>query len=547
MTKTFSLSGHLIDLHDRTVRPATVHVRDGVIERIEPAEDVPGRYLLPGFVDAHVHVESSMLTPSEFARAATPHGTVATVSDPHEIANVLGVEGVEYMIADGEQVPFHFAFGAPSCVPATPFETSGATLGPDAVAALLDRDDVPYLSEMMNYPGAIHRDDDVMAKIAAAQDRGKPVDGHAPGLRGEGVEAYANAGIQTDHECVEIEEAREKLAAGMTIMIREGSAAKNFDELIPLMAEAPDRLMFCSDDKHPDALVEGHIDDLARRAIDRGYDPFDVLHAACVHPVEHYDLDVGLLREGDPADFIVVDDPDALTVQRTYVEGKLVAEDGETTIEHVSSDVVNQFAAEPVAPAAFRVPAAGDRMRAITAVDNQLVTGEEIVDTPVDDGRAVADPDRDLLKLAVVNRYVEASDPAVGFIRGFGLDEGALASSVAHDSHNVVAVGTSDAALARAVNAVIRQEGGISAVAEGTHVLPLPIAGLVSDEPYDVVARRYTRLSRFVQDELGSPMDAPFMTLSFMALLVIPQLKLSDQGLFDGEAFSFADVFVEAA
>jgi len=548
MPDSFSVTGRLVDLHDRTVRPATVHVRDGVVERIEPAEEAPGRYLLPGFVDAHVHVESAMLTPSEFARAATPHGTVATVSDPHEIANVLGVEGVEYMIADGEQVPFHFAFGAPSCVPATPFETSGATVGPDAVAALLDRDDVPYLSEMMNVPGAIHRDDDVMAKIAAAQKRDKPVDGHAPGLRGEGVEAYANAGIETDHECVEIEEAREKLAAGMTIMIREGSAAKNFDALLPLMDEAPDRLMFCSDDKHPDALVEGHIDDLARRAIDRGYDRYDVLRAACVHPVRHYDLDVGLLREGDPADFIVVDDPDALTVQRTYVEGTLVAEGGETTIERVPSAVVNQFAAEPVAPAAFRVPADGERMRVMTAVDNQLVTGEEIVEAPVDDdGRAVADPDRDLLKLAVINRYAETSDPAVAFIRGFGLDEGALASSVAHDSHNVVAVGTSDDALARAVNAVIRQEGGISAVGEGTHVLPLPIAGLVSDEPYDVVARRYTRLSRFVQDELGSPMDAPFMTLSFMALLVIPQLKLSDQGLFDGEAFSFVDVFVDAA
>jgi adenine deaminase len=545
MSDSFSAAGHLIDLHDRTIRPATVHVRDGVIERIAPADDVPDRYLLPGFVDAHVHVESAMLTPSEFARAATPHGTVATVSDPHEIANVLGVAGVEYMIADGEQVPFHFAFGAPSCVPATSFETNGATLDPDAVAALLDRDDVPYLSEMMNVPGAIHRDDDVMAKIAAAKERGKPVDGHAPGLRGEGVEKYAEAGIETDHECVEIEEAREKLEAGMKIAIREGSAAKNFDELIPLMDEAPARLMFCSDDKHPDSLVEGHIDALARRALDRGYDRFDVLRAACVHPVEHYGLDVGLLREGDPADFIVVDDPDALTVQRTYVEGQLVAENGATKIERVPSDVVNRFAAEPVEPDAFRVAAEGDRMRAITAVDNQLVTGEDIVDTPVEDGRAVADPDRDLLKLAVVNRYTETSDPAVAFIRGFGLETGALASSVAHDSHNVVAVGTSDDALARAVNAVIRQDGGISAVAEGTHVLPLPIAGLVSDEPYEQVARRYTRLSRFVQDELGSPMDAPFMTLSFMALLVIPKLKLSDQGLFDGEAFTFVDRFVD--
>jgi adenine deaminase len=545
MPTSFSAAGHLIDVHSRTERPVTVHVDEGVIDRIVPTEDVPDRYLMPGFIDAHVHVESSMLTPSEFARAAVPHGTVGTVSDPHEIANVLGVDGVEYMIEDGQQVPFHFAFGAPSCVPATPFETSGAALGPDAVAALLDRDDVPYLSEMMNYPGAINRDDDVMAKIEAAVTRGKPVDGHAPGLRGEGVEQYAGAGIETDHECFEIEEAQEKLEAGMKIAIREGSAAKNFDALIPLMDEAPERLMFCSDDKHPDSLVDGHIDALVRRALDRGYDRYDVLHAACVHPVEHYDLDVGLLREGDPADFIVVDDPDAPHVQRTYVEGELVAEGGEPLIPRTSSDVVNRFEAGPVVPAAFEVEAEAEQVRVITAVDNQLMTGEEIVETPVDDeGRAVADSERDVLKLAVVNRYEDA-DPAVAFIQGFGLGAGALASSVAHDSHNVLAVGTSDAALARAVNAVIEERGGISAVdGDDTRVLPLPIAGLISDRPYDEVARRYTTLSRFVQDGLGSPMDAPFMTLSFMALLVIPQLKLSDQGLFDGDSFSFVDRFV---
>jgi len=546
MPDSFSLSGRLVDLHDRTIRPATVHVRDGRIDRIEPSTDGPDRYLLPGFVDAHVHVESAMVPPSEFARAAVVHGTVATVSDPHEIANVLGVEGVEYMIEDGDRVPFHFAFGAPSCVPATPFETSGATLGPDAVAALLDRDDVPYLSEMMNVPGAIDRDADVMAKIEAAQARGKPVDGHAPGLRGEGIGPYAAAGIGTDHECMAIEEAREKLDAGMKIAIREGSAAKNFDELIPLMDEAPDRLMFCTDDAHPDALVRGHIDDLVRRALDRGHDRFDVLRAACVHPVEHYDLDVGLLREGDSADFVVVDDLDALNVQRTYVEGTCVAEDGETHIERVPSDVVNQFEAGPVAPDAFQVPAQRGQLRVITAVDNQLVTGEAVVDPRIEAGRVVADPDRDVLTLAVVNRYEDA-DPAVAFIRGFGLDTGALASSVAHDSHNVVAVGTSDAALADAVNAVIEERGGISAVdGTRTEVLPLPIAGLMSDRPVDEVARRYTRLSNFVQTELGSPMDAPFMTLSFMALLVIPQLKLSDRGLFDGESFSFVDRFVEA-
>ncbi len=545
MPESFSVAGRLVDLHDREIQSAIVHVQGGVIDRIEPTPDVPDRYLLPGFVDAHVHVESSMLPPSEFARAAVVHGTVGTVSDPHEIANVLGVEGVEYMIEDGAQVPFHFAFGAPSCVPATPFETSGAALGPDAVSELLDRDDLPYLSEMMNYPGVLDGDPDVLAKIRAAQVRDKPIDGHAPGVRGDEVAQYAAAGIETDHESFAIEEAREKLEAGMKIAIREGSAAKNFDELIPLMDEVPERLMFCSDDRHPDALMEGHIDGLVRRALSRGYDRFDVLRAACVHPVEHYGLDVGLLREGDPADFIVVDDLDELNVQRTYVGGQLVAEDGGTKIERAESDIVNRFGAEPVAPKALHLAAEGERMRVITAVDNQLVTGEEVVETPIEDGRVVADPGRDVLKLAVVNRYTETSDPAVAFVRGFQLDGGALASSVAHDSHNVVAVGTSDDALARAVNAVVQQEGGISAVAEGTHVLPLPIAGLMSDESHDVVARRYTRLNNYVQEELGSSMDAPFMTLSFLALLVIPQLKLSDQGLFDGDTFEFVDLFVD--
>lgn len=545
MPSSFSVSGRLVDLHNRTVRPATVSVEDGHIARLAPADDVSDQVLLPGFVDAHVHVESSMLPPSEFARAAVRHGTVATVSDPHEIANVLGVEGVEYMIADGRQVPFHFAFGAPSCVPATPFETAGAALGPEAVAALLDRDDVPYLSEMMDYPGAIRRAPDVMAKIEAAADRGKPVDGHAPGVRGAEAQAYAAAGIDTDHESFSIAEARDKVEAGMKIAIREGSAAKNFDELIPLLDEAPERLMFCSDDRHPDALAEGHIDALVRRALARGYDRFDVLRAACLHPVTHYDLDVGLLQEGDPADFIVVDNLDALTVQRTYVEGQLVATNGATQIHRVPSDTPNRFAASPVAPEAFRVPAEGERLRVITAADNQLVTGEEVVAAPTEDGSVVPAPDRDVLKLAVVNRYEEAP-PAVAFIRGFGLEQGALASSVAHDSHNVVAVGASDEALARAVNAVVDAQGGISA-ASPTQVqtLPLPIAGLMSDRPYETVARRYQELNNMAQADLGSTMEAPFMTLSFMALLVIPKLKLSDRGLFDGDAFAFVDRFVE--
>ena len=489
-----------------------------------------------------------MLTPSEFARAAVVHGTVATVSDPHEIANVLGISGVDYMIDNGQTVPFTFAFGAPSCVPATPFETAGAELDADAVDQLLARDDVLYLSEVMNYPGVIDRDPELMAKIQSAKDRGKPVDGHAPGLRGEGVKAYASAGIETDHECVEIEEAREKLAAGMKILIREGSAAKNFDALIPLMDEAPDKLMFCSDDKHPDALMEGHIDQLVRRAVAAGYDQFDVLRAACIHPVKHYGLNVGLLREGDPADFIVADDLETFDVLETYVRGKKVASSGASHIPRKESPIVNQFEASPVAPDDFAIPAPSDSttepptIRVIEAVDNQLVTSEAAVEATVKDGHLIPDVERDVLKITVVNRYQDTA-PATAFIRGFGLTEGALASSVAHDSHNILAVGATDKALTAAVNAVIETNGGIAAVGRGTtRLLPLPIAGLISDRPYAEVARRYTALSRFVQDDLGSLMDAPFMTLSFMALLVIPQLKLSDKGLFDGDTFEFVDL-----
>ena len=545
MPQAFVETGRIIDPLHRAAFTGTVHVQDGRIARIErhPVdEDAPT--IMPGFVDAHVHIESSMLTPSEFARAAVRHGTVATVSDPHEIANVLGVDGVRYMIEDGQRVPFKFNFGAPSCVPATPFETAGATLGPDDVAALLDRPEVRYLSEAMNYPGVLSGDADMRAKIDAAKQRGLPVDGHAPGLRGDDARRYADAGISTEHECVTIEEARDKLAAGMHILIREGSAAKNFDALIPLVDEAPDRLMFCTDDAHPDALLRGHIDALVRRALARGYGRMDVLRAACVHPVRHYNLDVGLLQEGDPADFIVADSVDELTVLRTYVDGTLVAEDGVPRIDRLESPVVNAFAAQPKQSGDFARLARSDRIRIIEAEEGQLVTGEAVVPTRVEDEQALSDPSRDVLKLAVVNRYKDA-EPAIGFIRGFGLERGALASSVAHDSHNIIAVGTSDDALCRAVNRIIAHRGGIGAVDEEEALtLPLPIAGLISDQPYDEVARRYIRLNAFAQQRLGSAMDAPFMTLSFMALLVIPQLKLSDKGLFDGEAFQFVDLFV---
>ncbi len=538
-----TVSGNIVDVLQQKIFPGTVTIRNGHITSIEREEASYDTFLLPGFVDSHVHIESSLLVPSEFARLAVPHGTVATVSDPHEIGNVLGIDGVYYMIENAQEVPLKFNFGAPSCVPATPFETAGASIDAEAVAELLDDPQIRYLSEMMNVPGVISRDPGVHEKIAAARERGKPIDGHAPGLRGRNLRTYADAGISTDHESFEYEEAREKLEAGMLIAIREGSAAKNFDELIDLIRDYPGRCMFCSDDKHPDSLIEGHIDSLVRRAIERDLDLMGVLRAACVTPVRHYDLNVGLLQVGDPADLIEIDGFDNVQVLRTFIDGELVAENGRSHINRVEANEPNKFSASPIEPSDIAVEAAGERMRVIEAIDGQLVTREQVAEPASDAGKATSDTDRDILKLVVVNRY-ENAPPAVAFITGFGLTEGALASSVAHDSHNIVAVGTSDREICRAVNAVVEHGGGLS-LARGTHteVLPLPVAGLMSAASGRDVAEKYTRLDRLARESLGSTLGSPFMTLSFMALLVIPQLKLSDKGLFDGEAFEFVRLF----
>ncbi len=537
--------GFVVDLFARRIFPAELSVHQGRIQAIVPmeAQQVERVYLLPGFVDAHVHVESSLLPPPEFARLATVHGTVATVSDPHEIANVLGIEGVRYMMRTGQQVPFKFCFGAPSCVPATRFESAGAELSADDIRTLFT-EGITYLSEMMNFPGVLSGDPDVLAKLAVAHAMGRPIDGHAPGLRGEQVRQYAAAGITTDHECTELEEALEKIAAGMKILIREGSAARNFDALHPLLRLHPESCMFCTDDQHPDLLVQGHINELVRRAVALGYDLFDVLRAASLHPVQHYRLPVGLLRVGDPADFIVIEDLSDFRVLRTYINGELVASEGKSLLEHRSVECPNQFRARPKRVGEFRLPAQGTRARVIEAYDGQLLTGELLLPVRTYNGEVLPDPEQDILKLTVVNRYADAP-PAVALIRGFGLRRGALASSVAHDSHNVIAVGASDEELCRAVNAVIEHRGGL-AVVEGEEVLvlPLPIAGLMSPEDGYTVARQYTALDQRAK-QLGSPLRAPLMTLSFMALLVIPALKLSDRGLFDGRSFRFTSLWAE--
>lgn len=553
----FSIEGNLVDLHSRRVFPARVDLADGRIAVIEELEKSDGEasdggagamntFLLPGFVDAHVHIESSMLTPAEFARAAVTHGTVATVSDPHEIGNVLGVEGVHYMLENAARVPFKFYFGAPSCVPATSFdlETPGAEITADQVAALLDDPRILYLSEMMNFPGVLDGDPVVLAKLEAAHARNKPVDGHAPGLRGEQAARYLAAGITTDHECFTREEALDKIAAGCKISIREGSAARNFDALCGLLDEYPEQCMLCSDDKHPDELLVGHINQLVRRAVAAGVDPINALRAACVNPVEHYGLDVGLLRAGDRADLIEVDNLEDFNVLRTWIDGRLVVERGRTLIEPVEPEVVNRFDASACRPEQFAVYAESERMHVIEALDGQLITRRLTVQPKVVAGQALTDPDRDILKIAVVNRYRDAP-PAVAFIHNFGLRRGAIASSVAHDSHNIVAVGASDRDLCAAVNLVIEQRGGLSVADYESGVketLPLPIAGLMATGECAEVAAAYTRLDKLVK-RLGSPLRSPFMTLSFMALLVIPDTKLSDKGLFDGQRFEFLRLF----
>ncbi len=545
---TFAVTGNLVDIIGKRIYPAEVTVVDGRIKTINPlpAADsaLPLHYLLPGFIDSHVHVESSMLVPSEFAKLAVVHGTVGTISDPHEIANVCGMEGVEFMIENGKKVNFKFNFGAPSCVPATVFETAGAALNSDDVRALLEKDEVLYLSEMMNFPGVLFKDAEVMKKIAHAHELGKPVDGHAPGLMGEKAKQYIDAGISTDHECFTAAEALDKLQYGMKILIREGSAAKNFEALIDLMHEHYAMMMFCSDDKHPDSLAVGHINQLCARAVAKGIDVFKVLQAACVNPVEHYKMKVGLLKAGDAADFIVAEDLTNFNILQTYINGELVAENGKSFIESVDVTAINQFdcneiTIDQLSIAVDEYPNEDGKIPVMEALDGQLITNRLMLEGKTVDKTLVSDVANDILKMVVVNRYHNAP-VAKCFIRNFGLKHGALASSVAHDSHNIVAVGCDDESLMKAINLVIKEQGGVSAVSANKEmVLGLPVAGLMSANDGYKVADAYTAIDNMTKQDLGSTLMAPFMTLSFMALLVIPHLKLSDKGLFDGDKFEF--------
>jgi adenine deaminase len=538
----FTISGNLVDVLEGKIFPATLHIESGKIIRIVPESKKYDTFITPGLVDAHVHIESSMLTPAEFARVAMTHGIIAAVCDPHEIANVLGMAGIDYMLENARTSPFMFAFGAPSCVPATTFETSGATIGVTEVAALLERKEITHLSEVMNYPGVIGRDPDVMAKIELAKRYGKPIDGHAPGISGEALKNYVMAGITTDHETSSLDEAIEKIGLGMKILIRDGSAARDFEKLHSLIDNHSDMCMFCSDDKHPDDLAKGHMDAVVRRAVAYGHDPLKVLKCASLNPVTHYSLSMGLLRQGDPADFLVVDTLGDFRVLKTYIKGSLVADNGKSSLAYEQPEIINVFHAGLKHKGDFALSAGVGYANIIHASDGSLLTGWLKEAPGVTNGYVMTDLNRDILKIAVVNRYFD-NPPLMGLVKGFGLRKGAIASSVAHDSHNIVAVGVTDEDIAHAVNTVIANRGGL-ALAWGNvcEDLPLPIAGLMSDADGLQVATRYSRLERLVL-ELGSPMTAPFITLSFMALLVIPHLKMSDHGLFDAQTFRLIDLF----
>lgn len=542
--KSFSVQGMIIDVVQGRIFPGTVWISHGKIQEIVEEPVSTSQFILPGLVDAHIHIESSMLVPSEFARLAVTHGTVATVSDPHEIANVLGIDGIRFMIDNGKKVPFKFFFGASSCVPATPFETSGASLGVDEIDRLLRMDEIRYLSEMMNFPGVILEDEKVMAKISLAKKYGKPVDGHAPGLSGENLERYIGAGISTDHECFTLEEGKEKASLGMKVLIREGSAARNFDTLAPLLELYPELVMFCSDDRHPDDLAKRHINDIARRAILKGYDIINVIQACSLNPKLHYKLDTGLLQPGDPADLVIIGNLETFNVIRTYIDGILVAENGRSLIQRVDITPVNRFNARKVMPGDLAIAPEGKKIRVIEALEGQLITHELTENSLVEKDNVISDPVNDLLKLSVMNRYQPAS-PAIGFIKHFGLKKGAIASTVAHDSHNIIAVGVNDSDIARAMNVLVESQGGICCV-DGNEIfhLPLPVGGIMSDADGYVVAEKYEMIDTKARS-LGSSLAAPYMTLSFMALLVIPELKLSDKGLFDGKTFSFSSLFLD--
>ena len=538
-----TIKGNLVDIINRETYGASITLKDGKIFHIQKTGSVENQYILPGFIDAHVHIESSMCTPANFGAAACKHGTIGIVADPHEIANVLGVEGIDFMVNNAEGLPFYYWIGVPSCVPATPFESSGAIIDAVTTKTLLQRDDLHFLAEMMNYPGVLGNDTEVINKIKAAQETGKPIDGHFPNGKGEALSDYIQKGISTDHECSTLEEGEERCRQGMFVQIREGSAAKNFTALHPLIKEFPEKVMLCSDDIHPNTLLERHINGLVKRALDLGYDLYDVLRASSYNQAKHYGMPIGFLQEGDSADFIIIDDLKALNIKETFVKGKCIYNGKDIHFPAKEVVPINKFHAQPITMKELEVKAISDMMRVIVCTDGNLDTSEEIVSPAVKEGMAISDTSTDIIKIVVVNRYQKAP-LSIGFIKGTGLKRGAVAQSITHDSHNIIAIGCTDEELAKAINEVILQQGGITVVnGTETTTLSLPIAGLLSPLPLDEIDATYRILESKMQD-LGSTLSSLQMTLAFMSLLVIPSLKLGDKGLFNGDKFSFTTLFV---
>jgi adenine deaminase len=543
----YSVSGRIVDVVNRRIFSGRIYVNAlGHIEKIAEEDNVEERYLMPGFVDSHVHVESSMLMPSEFARAAVRSGAVAAMCDPHEIANVLGIDGLNYFMDNGRRSGFRFFFGAPSCVPATGVDTAGAIIDAAEVRRLIRRDDIWFLGEMMNFPGVVSGDMEVISKIDSARIALKPIDGHAPGLSGAALETYVRAGISTDHECFDLHEAEEKLSLGMKIQIREGSAAKNLNALLPLVDRYPEAVMLCTDDMHPDDLLDGYMATTVRKALAGGTDFFNVMRAVSLNPVAHYNVPVGLLRTGDHADFIITDSiGQNFNVLKTYIAGKEVFDSSENAVRMPRPGIVpkNNFRARKYSAEDIRVEARGKMIKVIGLTDGEIVTRSLVESATIIDGFAVASPEKDILKIAVINRYRDKAKPATGFIKGFGLKQGALCTTVAHDSHNIIAVGIDDESIIRAVNAVVETSGGI-AVYDGKDVdiLPLPVAGILCAGNAEQTAASYKRLQNKAK-AAGATLSSPFMALAFMALVVIPHLKLHDRGLFNVDTFRFTELW----
>ncbi len=544
MKEQNTYSGNIVDIVNKKIFKGTIEISNNKIANIVENENVPDNYILPGFIDAHVHIESSMLTPSKFAEVAIAHGIIATVSDPHEIANVMGKEGIDFMLEDAKKATLKFFFGAPSCVPATSFETSGFAITTEDINELLKKDEIKYLSEMMNYPGVIFQDKEVIAKLKLAQKYNKPVDGHAPGLIGDDLEKYVSQGISTDHECTTIEEAIEKIKLGMKILIREGSAAKNFEILSDLIDRYPDEVMLCTDDTHPDELLKGTIPNLVKRAIRKGYDIFNVLRAASLNAVKHYNLPVGLLQKGDIADFIIVENLIDFKTLDVIINGKNVPRGTSSSISDSKNIEINNFGRSEIDEEMLELSSKSEEIFAIETINKELLTKKIRCKPLVKNNNIISDIQNDFLKITVLSRY-DNSNPTVGIIKNFGLKKGAVATSIAHDSHNIVAVGASDRELTVAINSLIKNKGGII-VYDGNEIyeLKLPIAGLMTNEDANSVAQKHAIIDAKIK-ELGSELTAPLMTLSFMALLVIPEFKIGDKGLFDGNKFELSSIYCE--